>query len=424
MKTLLFFFSLFLLIRPPLEGQSLNVKLKAHSAILMNPDTGAILYEKKAHEPHYPASTMKIATALFVLDQERFGLEAPFLSSKEALEMMNAEVKQAAPSEYPPFILEHDGVVMGLKEGDVLPLNVLLHNMLLQSSNDAANVIAENHSGSIDAFINELNAYLAKRGLKHTQFLNPHGLHHPEQVTTAYEMAKIASWAFQNETFSQVTRRTEFSWTSPTSQKSRAIRNVNRLMKKGKYNYPRSIGGKTGYIASAGYNYVTGAEHEGRRLIAVLFGCPDRVSRYEDAIALFEAAFRERTQVRRLFSKDHPPFIREIPDGKSVLTAALGDHVDYSYYPSEERELSAKLLWRDLELPIRAGREVGSIVVSDTEDRLVYAAPLFATSAVEGRISSFYWLKSRKNRRIIFSLFAFVLLGMGLKRKKKRGKRI
>ena len=143
------------------------------------------------------------------------------------------------------------------------------------------------------------------------------------------------------------------------------IRNVNRLIKKGKYNYPRCIGGKTGYIASSGYNYVTGAEHEGRRLIAVLFGCPDRVSRYEDAITLFEEAFREKSQVRRLFSKDHPPFTREISDGKSALKAALNDHVDFSYYPSEERELSAQLVWRDLELPIRAGREVGSIVVSD-----------------------------------------------------------
>lgn len=373
MKTV---YILLLLLVANLHAQPLKCSIKAKSAILYNPDNGAILFQKDPHLLHHPASILKIATALYALEGKKLDLATQCYVSKEAMAIMNATVKQANFDAYPPHILEHDGVMTGIKAGQTYSFETMLYGLLLRSGNDAGNVIAEACCGSIEKFTQELNAYLQSKGLTKTKFQNPHGLHHPQQVTTAYEMAKISEMAFNNPTFAKVLK-------SGSYEGENSLKIVNKIVKSGKYSYPKSLGGKMGYTADAGYNFVAAAEENGRRLIVVLLGCISNDDRFKEAITLFEAAFREQKKERFLFSKDHECFVRTIAKASRSLKGRLDHDIIVSYFPSEEKALKARLVWNSLELPIAAGSEVGKLIVEDDSGKTVVESPLFAETGLK-----------------------------------------
>lgn len=386
------FLCFLLLFYTAVEAKPLSVSVRAPHAILINPENGAILYEKSAFEPHYPASILKLATALYLLDGKKVELSQRFLASRESLATIRANLKQEDPLLYPPHLLEHDGVMVGLKEGNGYTVETLLHGLLLASGNDAANVLAQGCCGSIDQFISELNLYLKEKGLKQTHFQNPHGLHHPAQLTTAYDMAQIAALCFQNETFKALIKTPKFS----------DIENTNPMLKQGKYHYPPFIGGKTGYTASSLYNFVGAAEEKGRQLIVVLLGCESSEDRYKDAIALFEAAFCQKKEERVLFAKDHECFTRQLPKGDHPLQASLAEDVTISYYPAEECPLSAKIVWQGKRLPILEGRQVGVLIVSTENGAQLASVPLHAKNTV------------RKVKTTSWALWLFCSCSLGL----------
>ncbi len=377
MKYLRFALVLFFLIRTSVDAQPLKCSVQAKTAILYNPDNGAILFEKQPHEPHYPASTMKIPVLLFILDEKKPNLDLPCIASKKAVEVIDAEIRQADLMSYPPYILEHDSVLMGIEEGQTYSLHTLLHAMLLMSANDAANVVAEKCSGSIEKFMEEFNAYLQKKGFTQTRFQNPHGLYHPAQMTTAFDMAKIAGLAFNNPTFSEMAKKQFFEGAECE------IKNRNPLIKEGKYQYAKALGGKTGYTASSGLNLVAAAQDGERRLIAVLLGYEKGEDRFKDAITLFEMAFREKPQKRFLFAKEHEHFSRKVPRADEILRARLDQDVEVSYFPSEEGALNVQVLWDQLDLPISQGMEVGQLVVLDERGNAMTKVPLLAENGLE-----------------------------------------
>ena len=390
-----------------IEAKPLNLSVRASSAILINPENGTILFEKDASKPHYPASITKIATALFVLDQKKMDLKTKLTASNLALEILNAKIKQKDPMKYPPYFLEHDGVTFGLCKGETHRLETLMHALLLISSNDVANVIAENCSGSIKQFMDELNSYLQGRGIDQTHFMNPHGLHHPAQLVTAYEMAKIAAWAFQNETFCKIIKKPSFYFLDSVG-KERKFSNQNQLLSPGKkYYYPRVIGAKTGYIAKAGHNLVVAAKENGRILIAVLLGCKTFEDCYKDAIALFELAFREKLKERSLFSREFDRFSHEIPEASCALQAQLEQDIDIAFFPAEEQELCAKIAWDIPKLPIARNDLVGNLFVADQRGNHLGSANLFASSALH---KSLYYrvIDSIKKYKIAVGLFLFL----------------
>lgn len=395
-----------------IHAQPLKYSTKAKAAILYNPDNGAILFEKEAHQLHHPASTLKIATVLFLLDQKQVDLDTKCVASKAALTVINAEAKHADFSLYPAHILEHDGTMAGLKPGKTYSYNSLIHGMLLQSGNDAANVIAEACSGSIEKFTEELNAYLQSKGFTKTRCDNPHGLHYPTQVTTAYELAQIAALGFKNPQFAKIIKSTSFAGDI-------SIVNTNRLLKEGKYKYPKTLGGKTGYVAKAGYNLVTAAEENGRRLIAVLLGSPNSEERFKDAIALFEAAFREKKKERILFSKDHGSFHRTIPKADRPLKGRLDRDVVISYYPSEERELKARLQWNRVKLPISAGMEIGKLIVEDEGGNTYIETPLFSETGLKKSVL-YQIIDLSKQLAIWGTILLFIVVAVKLFKKRPK----
>ncbi|MBS0647979.1 MAG: D-alanyl-D-alanine carboxypeptidase [Verrucomicrobia bacterium] len=361
----------------------MKVEVSAPSAVLMNAETGAILYAKNIHEKQFPASITKIATALYVLEKKGAQLDKLVEASHLALKTVPAPARQAAGSQHPPHTLEHDGTMMGIRPGEMLSLHSLMHGLMLSSGNDAANVLAEYTSGSIDQFVSELNQYLQSHGIQETRFSNPHGLHHAEHWTTAYDMALMTRLALKHAAFREIVKTTKYQCPPTNKQPSRFLSQHNRLVKPGPYFYPKAIGVKTGYVAKAGHTFVGAATHEGRTLIAVLLGCSESEHRFRDSIKLFEAAFREKLLSRVLFAKEKDRFSQSLRGAKAPLDALLKEDLVLKYYPAEEPAFRAEITWNPCKLPIKAGDVVGHLRLVEEKGNSLKELPLFAAHDVD-----------------------------------------
>ena len=382
MQRLLFFIIFFLMAHAPAES-ALNVKVNSLSAILINAETGAILFEKEAHLSSYPASITKIAIALYVLEKAHGALDEIVTIPHESVKTISPIIKQADFAAHPPYLLESDGTMMRLKLGETLPLKVLLYGMMLMSGNDAANAIAKHMSGDIDKFMGELNLFLQSKGILETQFLNPHGLHHPHHRTTAYDMALMTKEALKFPYFRKIVRTVRCPRPQTNKQPAGEMMQFNRLLKPGPYYYSKAIGVKTGHTEKAGDPLVAAAEHEGRTLIAVFLGCRGKATRYQDAIKLFDAAFAEKKVARTLFTKKFDHFSREIKGAKTSLEASLARDVELSFYPSEEPYFKSRISWAPVNLPISPGDQVGKLDIITEGGVILESTPLVAIKGVE-----------------------------------------
>lgn len=356
------FIVLFLCFSLCLKAKPLDLELHARSAILMNAETRAVLFEKHAHVPSYPASTTKIATSLYVLDK---GIDLDRMATVSAECLRPRPVKDR--DQHPAYWLDHDGTMMGIKRGETLTFDSLLHGLMMASGNDAANVIAETVGGSIPNFMVMLNEYLQDIGCKGTKFSNPHGLTHPEHYTTAYDLALMTSKALRIPKFRQLV--SSLSYLKPKTNKQPPVEikpNSSLLKPKSRNYYPKAIGSKTGYTAAAGNTIVAAAEHDGRTLIAVVLGCEKSQDRYEDVKKLFDAAYGERKEKRRLIGPEHH-FLKEMAGSKNPLKAALSKELAIEYFPSEEPKCKAALHWSIERLPVRKGQKVGEVHILDEE---------------------------------------------------------
>lgn len=272
-----------------LYAKPIDLEVEAKGAILMNADTGAVLYEKQAHARFSPASTTKIATTLFALEQRDLALDRMATVSGECLKGRPLKDRDH------PYWLDSDGTMLGIKRGEVLSFDTLLHGMMLVSGNDAANVVAETLGGNIPTFVERMNTYIQGLGCLNTQFRNPHGLTHPEHFSSAYDMALITRRALQISKFREIVSTLSFIKPKSNKQPEREIKLTNPLLKpNSRYYYPKAIGVKTGYTLDAQDTLVAAAEQDGRTLIAVLLGSKKKSgARFTDAKKLFEAAFSE-----------------------------------------------------------------------------------------------------------------------------------
>jgi D-alanyl-D-alanine carboxypeptidase (penicillin-binding protein 5/6) len=385
---------LFLLVLLPLFGKQLDVEVSAQSAILINAETGAILFEKYPHTRSNPASTTKIATALFTLEKE-IDLSTPMLTSAECLRWRNPKDLENLH----PYWLETEGTMMGLKKGEVMPLEALLYGLLLVSGNDAANTIAENSCGSIPKFVEEMNDFLEEIGCSNTQFQNPHGLTHPGHFSTAFDLALILRRALQSPKFSQII--STLSYTTPRSNKQapRELNLTNPLLKpKNRHYYSKALGGKTGHTAAAGYPFVGAATHEGRSLIAVVLGSPTSSDRFNDVRRLFDAAFAETKAKRRLLGPE-TTFRKDLPTVSLPLKAVLSKTLSIEFFPAEEPECKAALHWDIERLPIRKGQKVGEMHILNNEDVLLQKGDLIA---LEGVTENFFLKYKHKFLRLFY----------------------
>lgn len=159
-----------------------DVKIKCKSGIVMDYETGAILYEKNPHKKIYPASTTKVLTAIVAIENSK--MTDVLTVSENALKGQ-----------------EDNGTHVGLKKGEKITMKDALYSMMLESANDSAIAIAEGISGSEENFSKLLNAKVKELDLKDSNFVTPNGLFHNNHYTTAYDMAKIIQYAYKNEEF-------------------------------------------------------------------------------------------------------------------------------------------------------------------------------------------------------------------------------
>lgn len=242
MKKLTIFFIVFIFLF------NLNIFAKtpnpnAKGAILIDANTGRVLWAKNQNQPMAMASTTKIMTAILAI--ERGNLEDIVKVSKNAVK---------APK-----------VKMYLKEGEEIKLKNLLYALMMQSSNDAAIAIAEHISPNVETFCNEMTQKAKEIGAKDTVFKTPNGLDLENHHSTPYDMALIAKYAMNNETFVKIINQKQISF--KTNKSSYDILNKNRLLNE--YNGANGI--KTGYTNKAGHCFVGSAKRGDLSLISVVF---------------------------------------------------------------------------------------------------------------------------------------------------------
>ena len=232
---------------------SMSEDTTAEAAIVMDIDSGAVLWGKNINTQYTPASITKLMTALVVL--EHCDLSDEVSVAGEAVDE-----------------LEYGASTIGLAAGDVLTVDELLHAMLLRSANDAANALACHVSGSIEEFAKEMTRRAEQIGCQQTIFRNPSGLTTPENVTTAYDMALIGAECVRTPGFLEVESRLSYAISGDSKYPDgfTVHQEHKMLLNNTAYSDSRVIGGKTGYIKASGNTLVTMAEDNGLRLVAVV----------------------------------------------------------------------------------------------------------------------------------------------------------
>ncbi len=362
----------------PLFAQPLQVPVNAKAAFVMNAENGCVLFEKNGYELAYPASTTKIATALFALNKCGDRLNDLVEVKNYTLARMNQEMKEARGYRIPPYWLQPDGTSIRLQRGERISLEDLLYGLMLQSGNDAANAIADHVSGSVLNFMKELNLYLKEIGCRHTSFANPHGLHFPSHKTTPHDLAKMASVALQNPTFRKIVLSDGYLCQATNKSEERELVQKNELLKEGRFHYEGALGIKTGVHSKAGYCFVAAAEREGRTIVAVLLGCDNAKARYRDACALFDAAFAEKKVTRKLYNADENLFSKQLKG--QTIKAQLKEDIALSYFPAEEPEIDTCVKWKTGALPIISGNKVGELLIKNERDEVMERHDLIAVS--------------------------------------------
>ena len=245
--------------------------VSANSAILIEQESGRILYEKDAHSKKRIASITKIMTALLAVESGKMD---------EMVKVSNRAVGTEGSSIY-------------LQPNEKIKLEDLVYGLMLRSGNDSAVAIAEHVGGSLEGFVFLMNQKAAEIGMTNTEFANPHGLDdHENHYSTAYDMAILTQYAMNNKTFKEVFGTKIHRAPNPNEKWDRVWKNKNKLLTG---LYSNSTGGKTGYTKRAKRTLVSTASKDGLDLIAVTINAPDD---WNDHIHLFNSAFKNYSLVK------------------------------------------------------------------------------------------------------------------------------
>ena len=303
------------------------IEVSAHSAILMDADTGRVLYEKNPEEESLIASTTKIMTALVVLEQ---GNPEDVVTVPEAA-------------------VGIEGSSMYLKAGEELTAEQLLYGMMLSSGNDAAVALALYMDDSIEDFAARMNEKARELGLTHTSFANPNGLDSEGNYSTAYDLAKITQAALNTPGFTEIV-------SAKTIQcGGHYLVNHNKLL----WQYEGALGVKTGYTKKAGRILVGAAEQKGRRLISVTINAPDD---WQDHKAMLDYGFSQYQETAVL--SEHQQ-VGQLPvmSGTGQSVPAVVQEGITAYLLPEERTEIAVYLPHFVYAPVEKGQKIGSAAV-------------------------------------------------------------
>ena len=302
------------------------------SEIVMEKDTGRVLYENNGYCKRFMASTTKILTAICII--ENMDINQKIIVSKETVGI--------------------EGSSIYLEEGEVLSVKDLLYGLMLRSGNDCAETLAVACSKTIDNFAVLMNETAKKIGANASNFVNPHGLHNDNHYTTAYDLALISCYSLKNDTFREIvsTKSIEIPWT--TRNYNRKLTNKNKMLS----NFDGATGIKTGFTKKAGRCLVTSAKRNGMELVSVVLNCP---SMWEKSASILNNCFNEYKNVKIL-------------DKNNILDFYNYNNKEYGVYikndvilpikESEKNDIRIDVNYtKDLKLPIKKDTAIGNVCI-------------------------------------------------------------
>jgi len=367
------FFSVFLLLilavslltGPASAAEVPDPAIQAKAALLVDANTGRMVYGKNEHEELYPASLTKIMTALLTLeavDSGQLSMDQPITVTESALEGLAA-----------------DGSTAGIRAGEVLTVEQLLYCLLLPSANEAAQILAEAVDGDQAAFVEHMNQRAKELGCQGTHFVNVHGFHDPNHYTTAYDIALMMQAAMEHELFQTIITSPNYVIPATNLSEERTVRNTNALTSNWTYTgylYRRGTGGKTGSTDEAGKCLVETAKDGDTYLISVILGSgpvtdangEERQGQFYETIRLLDWGF---DNFRRVTLAPEGTLVAKVnvnlstqadevnvkPQGE--VTRTLPKDVDL-----DRVEMVPRLFSESVDAPVEAGQVLGTMVLS------------------------------------------------------------
>lgn len=344
------FCTLFILIQNPAaaaetgqQEEKEKLSLNARAAVLMDADSGRILYGKNETMAFPMASTTKIMTLIVALEHN------------EPDQIVMASAGASAMPE----------VHLGVHEGERYRMEDLYYAMMLESFNDAAMMIAEGTVGSVENFAELMNEKAISLGCTQTYFITPNGLDAADEKgvhsSTAEDMAKIMRYAIDNEDFLKITQTADYSFTDCDRKRSFEVHNKNVLLTM----MDGVLSGKTGYTADAGYCYVCAVKKDDRTFIVALLGSgwpPHKGYKWSDVQTLLDYGDKNYRYQTIDISKGVPDRQVHVMNGEQDFATVRAKQTNYRFLLSSKDKVHVEsVLPGQLEAPVEAGQSVGSI---------------------------------------------------------------
>ncbi len=309
-------------------------EISAKSAIVINAQTGEVLFEKNAYQILPMASTTKIMSALIALEQD--DLDEKFVVDSQAIKT--------------------EGSSMGLVEGDIVSLRDLVCGMLLPSGNDAANAAAVRIAGSVDGFVDMMNDRAQEMGLENTHFVTPSGLddYTDDHYSTAYDMAMLTREAMKNEDFREICSQRQIKLNFGNPPFDRWLTNSNKLL-----GYSDDfVGVKTGFTDKAKRCLVSACDRKGAELICVTLNAPDD---WNDHTKLFDYCFDFLSEQR--IAPPAETFEVNVAGGKSDSIKCVTESCTAVLLNGRADEVTAEVYLKPfVYAPVHAGDKTGEII--------------------------------------------------------------
>ena len=335
----------------------------AKAALLVDYNTGEIVYAKNEHQELYPASLTKIMTALLTLeaiDAGKLTMDQPLTATATALEGLSS-----------------DGSSAGIKVGETMPVRDLLYCMLVVSANEACDILAEAVSGSVSAFVSAMNEKAKALGCENTHFANPNGLHDPQHYTSAWDMYLITRAAMEYPDFMTICNTASTTIAATNLSKERTLYTTNNLLSNWRvigYRDTRAQGIKTGSTNAAGHCLVSSAMQGSLHFISVILGAErveengrGNIRSFSETSRMFDYGF-DNFAYKTIIDPAEP--VQEVP-----VTLSKLDHV--TVQPAKELEVlmpkglneadlerTITLNQESVEAPVAAGDVLGSMELS------------------------------------------------------------
>lgn len=311
---------------PQAAGEEEPLSLSAHTAALIDVESGRLLYEKDAHKQMRIASLTKIMTAIVAIENS---------------DDLQEKVKVG------PHAVGVEGSSIYLQQGEEVPLEHLLYGLMLRSGNDAAVAIAEHVGGSLEGFVMLMNEKTEYLGLEQTHFANPHGLDAPEHYSSAADLARLTAYALRNPDFKKIVSTPIKTVPWPGEEWHRKWYNKNKMLRL----YPGADGVKTGYTKLSKRTLVSSATRDGRQLATVTLNASDD---WDDSMHLLEYGFNRFERISLLEKGEEVTDIPESEDHDWVAVAGK----DFAY-PLTEEERNRIQVKPMLTLPAAAIQQKG-----------------------------------------------------------------